>query len=203
MSRNFLKLNGSKTEALLIGSKNTLSKILTTPPPSIMIDGFPVSFTSQVKSLGVILDSTLSFAPHIKNITRTAFFHIRNISRLRPSLSQSSTEILVNAFVTSRIDYCNAILSGLPTKLLNRLQIIQNSAGIITCTKSSDHITPILIQLHWLPVQHRILQKPSAYIQSPQQPHPHLSLKPPPGIHPLPLPALILSRTPDCPHLPP
>ena len=157
MSRNFLKLNGSKTEVLLIGSKNTLSKAQTTTIPNIIIDGFPVPFSTQVKSLGVILDSTLSFAPHIKNITRSAFFHIRNISRLRPSLSQPSTEVLIHAFVTSRIDYCNSLLSGLPTKLLNRLQIIQNSAArIITRTKSSDHITPVLIQLHWLPVHFRI-----------------------------------------------
>lgn len=144
-------------EALLIGSKSTLTKSQNTPAPNIIIDGFPVPFSSQVKSLCVILDGSLSFAPHIKNITRTAFFHLRNISRLRPSLSQSSTEILVHSFVTSRIDYCNALLTGLPTKLLNRLQIIQNSAArIITRTNSSDHITPVLIQLHWLPVHYRI-----------------------------------------------
>ena len=159
MSRNFLKLNGSKTEVLLIGSKHTLSNTSTTIP-NIIIDDFPVPFSTQVKSLGVILDNTLSFAPHIKNITRSAFFHIRNISRLRPSLSQPSTQILIHALVTSRIDYCNSLLIGLPINLLNQLQIIQNSAArIITRTKLSNHITPILIQLHWLPIHSRINYK--------------------------------------------
>ncbi|KAK5910719.1 hypothetical protein CgunFtcFv8_004957 [Champsocephalus gunnari] len=154
MSRNFLKLKGSKTEALLVGTKTTLSKTSSSPASNLIIDGYSIPFSGQVKSLGVILDSSLSFSPHINNIARTAFFHI---SRLRPSLSQSNTEVLVNAFVTSRIDYCNAILSGIPTKLINKLQIIQNSeARIITGTKASEHITPILIQLHWLPVQSRI-----------------------------------------------
>ncbi|KAL3048075.1 hypothetical protein OYC64_006784 [Pagothenia borchgrevinki] len=72
MSRNFLKLNSSKTEALLIGSKSTLTKSQNTPAPNIIIDGFPIPFAAQVKSLGVILDGSLSFAPHVKNITRTA-----------------------------------------------------------------------------------------------------------------------------------
>lgn len=93
MTSTYLKLNSNKTELLLIGtpsilSKNTISSI------SIVDDVIPVS--KKVKSLGVILDSTLSFSNHINNISRTAFFHLRNISRLRTALSQHSTEVLVN-----------------------------------------------------------------------------------------------------------
>ncbi len=56
-----------------------------------------------------ILDSNLSFENHISNVTKTAFFHLRNISKLRNMLSVSDAEKLVHAFMTSRLDYCNAL----------------------------------------------------------------------------------------------
>ena len=62
-----------------------------------------------------------------------------------------------HAFVTSRLDNCNSILYGLPDKELNKLQRIQNAAArLVSLTKKRDHITPVLFQLHWLPVRQRI-----------------------------------------------
>ncbi len=100
MTNNFLLLNSDKTEIL---------------------DGCPVT-SSTVKNLGVILDSNLSFENHISNVTKTAFFHLRNIAKLRNMLPVSDAEKLVHAFMTSRLDYCNALLGGCPASSINKFK---------------------------------------------------------------------------------
>lgn len=89
------------------------------------------------------------------NVSGSAFFHLCNISKLHLFLSQLSTQVLVHALVTFHLDYSlYAILSGLPKELLNWFQMVHNSAArIINCTKSTDHITHNLTQLHWLPIR--------------------------------------------------
>ena len=76
--------------------------------------------STQVCNLGIILNPTLSFLPHANHITKTAFFHLRTIACLRPSLSSATTEILIHALITSRLDYCNSILYGSPNTILNK-----------------------------------------------------------------------------------
>ena len=98
---------------------------------------------------------TLSFDSHME-VTRTAFFHLRRIAKIRPILSLNKAETLVHAFVTSRLDYCNVLLSGLPRKSFQGLQMVQNvAANILTGASCVEHIRPILASLHWLPVQAR------------------------------------------------
>jgi len=70
--------------------------------------------------MGVILDHNLSFKNHISYVTRTAFFHLRNIAKLRNILSVSDAEMLVHAFMTSILDYCNALV-GCPASAINKL----------------------------------------------------------------------------------
>ncbi|KAI5628111.1 hypothetical protein C0J50_8255, partial [Silurus asotus] len=152
---NYLLLNSNKTEILLIGPKNSIQ---TLQHLNLHLDGCSVTTNSTVKDLGVLLDSKLSFKNHINQVTKTAFFHLRNISKLRNMLSISDAEKLVHAFMTSRIDYCNALLGGCPASLINKLQLVQNAAArILTRSRKYDHINdPILSSLHWLPVKFRI-----------------------------------------------
>ena len=87
----------------------------------------------------------------------TDFYHIRNIRHIRKYLDVKSTETMVHAFITNKLDYCNSLLNGLPDCQIQKLQRVQNAAArIITGIKKYDHITPALKELHWLPVQQRI-----------------------------------------------
>ena len=96
---------------------------------------------------------------HIKKICKTCHFHLTNISKIRTYLDRESTEA-IHSFVTTNLDCCNAILYGLPKALLNCLQLVQNRAArIVTFTEKYEHITPGLIDLHWLPVEYRIIYK--------------------------------------------
>ncbi len=88
MTNNFLLLNSDKTEILLIGPNNSTQNLLDY---NLQLDGCPVT-SSTVKNLGVILDSNLSFEKHISNVTKTAFFHLRNIAKLRNMLPVSDAK---------------------------------------------------------------------------------------------------------------
>ena len=66
----------------------------------------------------------------------------------------------MHAYITSRIDYCNNLFVGLPQELLNKLQSVLNTAArLVTMTRKFDHITPVLKDLHWLPVRERAIFK--------------------------------------------
>uniref|UniRef100_A0A8C1S6N0 Reverse transcriptase domain-containing protein n=1 Tax=Cyprinus carpio TaxID=7962 RepID=A0A8C1S6N0_CYPCA len=157
MKHNFLQLNSSKTEAILVGTpRQTQSSSIT----GITITDHVISLSTTVTNLGVRFDPQLSFEAHIKNLCKTSFYHLRNIAKLRPMLTLADAEKLVHAFVSSRLDYCNALLIGIPNKSLQRLQYVQNSAArILMRVRKYDHITPILHSLHWLPVSARIEYK--------------------------------------------
>jgi len=154
MYHNFLKLNGTKSEVLLVGTPTVTCNGKNF---NLDIGNNVVSASPQVQYNGVISDSHLTLEAHIKSISNSAFFHLRNIARIKPFLSLPDAERLVHARVTSSLDYCNALYFGLPAKSIKRLQHIQNSAArVLTHTPFRQHISGVLRNLHWLPVHARI-----------------------------------------------
>ncbi len=102
-------------------------------------------------------ESNLSFENHVSSICKTTFFHLKNISKLRPMLSMSNAETLIHVFITLRLDYCNALLGGCSACLINKIRLAQNTAArVLTRTRKYDHISPVLSTLHWFPIEHRI-----------------------------------------------
>ena len=97
---------------------------------------------------------------HVNSVCRNTYAQLRQIGHIRPYLTKDATKSLINSLVTSRLDYCNTLLYGIPKNLMNKLQTVQNTAArIITRTSKYDHVTPVLRELHWLPIQCRIEYK--------------------------------------------
>ena len=127
------------------------------------INGTCVKFSPSVRNLGVTLDSTLSLHQHVMNVCRVAYLELRGINSIRDLLSVDAVKILIHSLVLSHINYCNSLLVGLPQYLFKRLQGFQNAAArSILRTSRSKNISPLLQNLHWLPVNRRTLHKVAA-----------------------------------------
>ena len=96
---------------------------------SLCVGDESVAASQSARSLGVIFDEHMSFHAHVSSICRSSFYHLRNLSRIRKYFTKESAEVAVHAFVTSKLDYCNALLYGLPKYQLQRLQYVQNTAA--------------------------------------------------------------------------
>ena len=158
MSENLLKLNDKKTEFMVIGKSNPLSKLPS--DKSIMIGQERIFPTSTARNIGVVLDAHLDMTAQVSSVCKASYIQLHNISRIRKYLTYEATSTLINALVTSKLDYNNSILFGLPGYVRKPLQMVQHCAArLITHTRKYDHITPVLMELHWLPVQARIHYK--------------------------------------------
>ena len=114
----------------------------------------------MVRDLGAVFDTHMTMVPHVNALSQSARYHIRNIGKIRRFLDRDSCEKIVHAFVTSRLDLNNALLAGLPGDTVAKLQKCQNiAARVVTRTRIRDHIKPVLMNLHWLPVEQRIQYK--------------------------------------------
>ena len=158
MTEHKLKLNENKTEAILFHSSNSFDKHIK--PSSISIGSSVIPFSQNVRNLGFIMSENVSSDAHINSICKSAYAALRRISAIRKYLTVHATTVLVCSFVLSRLDYGNALLINSPKSSILKLQKVQNAAArLISKTRKYDHITPVLKNLHWLPIHLRIQYK--------------------------------------------
>ena len=142
------------SEFILFGSKKQRERFSACFPIDIL--GNPLHPTESVRNLGVWFDSDFSFSKHVQKVCNGCFCQLRDFRNIRQFLTQDAAVSVANAFVSSRLDYCNSLFRSLSKASLHRLQSIQNCAArIVTNSCRYTHITPVLRKLHWLPIQFR------------------------------------------------
>jgi len=153
MSNNSLKMNADKFEFIVFHPKRqqfdpqeySLTLANTTYQPVL-----------KVRNLGVVQDSQLKMEQQVSSVCRSCYNQIRSIGRIRNFINTDTCRTLVQALVTSRLDYANSLLLGITKAQTDRLQRLQNCAArLITRTPMRDHMMPVLKELHWLPAQYR------------------------------------------------
>jgi hypothetical protein len=155
---NGMLLNPDKSEVLLVGGREQIKKFAG--GSGVSVAGSDITFSVQLKSLGVTLDQSLSFDQHVRNVVKASNFHIRALRHIRPLLNREVANTVACSIVSSRLDYCNSLLYGTTEKNIAKLQRVQNAlARVVTQSVRRDHIRPVLKDLHWLPVAERVQYK--------------------------------------------
>jgi len=139
---------------LWLGSKYKLIKLSIQDVPVLSAS---IKIVDTARDLGVVTDSGLAMSDHVTAVCRSAYYQLRQLRMIVRSLSDDAKKMLVQSFVSCRLDYCNSLLYRISGGLLQRLQSVQNTAArLITGASRRDHITLVLRQIHCLPVKQRI-----------------------------------------------
>ena len=170
MTANLLTLNSSKTEFLLISLQQQLAKI----------HNCSLNTTDSARNLGFIFDSHLTFCDHISSLSKSWYYHIRELRCICPYLDFKTASTIATS-VHSKLDYCISLYYKLqPSKISNKSpSIIQNFlARAVVKAPKFCHVTSILKSLYWLKINERIKYKPLSYLQSSYHCSTHLSAQP-------------------------
>ena len=155
MLQDKLKVNGAKTELLLISTRPQLEKVDIDSLKSVTQLLHPAKMRSGTWEVG--LTRHFPCSPMSTKHVTLAITILHNLSCIRKYLDKKTTECLVHAFITSRLDYCNSLLYDLPDCLISKLQRVQNAAArLVYKAPRFCHTGPILQELHWLTIRDKI-----------------------------------------------
>jgi hypothetical protein len=162
MKQNKLKLNDNKSEFFIAGTAQTLAKL---PPLELKLGNTTIQPSDKIRNLGIIFDSHMSMSLQVNSLISSINYQLRNIRRISKYLDTDTKHKVVRSLILSRLDYGNALLYGASAKDLDRLQSLQHKAvKLIFSASRRDSPSPLMHNLHWLPVRERILFKICLYV---------------------------------------
>ena len=149
MKSNRLRLNAGKTGLIWLGSAK---RLVCTDTSTLTVSGCSIIPADSVRNLGVILDSSLNFEKQVAKVVSNTYYHLRQIRKVRRSLSRDSCHALVRAAVISRLDYCNGLLGGATEHTNRQLNAVLRAAArlILKLPKTSSITDAMRLHLHWL-----------------------------------------------------
>jgi exonuclease III len=157
MAFHKLKLNADKSEYIVIRSKQIAQTFQTS---SLSMDGASLMPSTATKNLGTVMQSDASMDAQVKAVCSACYLLLRNINKIKKFMDRSTLDKLIHAFISCKLDYCNGLLVGATQSQIKRLQKVQNAAArMLTGASWREHMTPVLRELHWLPVEQRIKYK--------------------------------------------
>ena len=136
LSANKLTLNQTKTEFMLIGSRQRINTFQSTP--LLVINNVPVKQVSHTKSLGVHIDENLSWNVHIEKLSKKVASGIGALKRIRPYVPFTTMQLIYKCLVQPYFDYCSAVWDSCSSYLVNKLQKLQNRAARVLTSSSYD-----------------------------------------------------------------
>ena len=158
MDSHYLKLNENKSEIIVFGDVDFQRSLDI--HGTFTESGECIRFSNCIKYLGTFLDKSLYLDTHVNKVVSSSYYHLRSISSIRRYVSQAQAEQLVHAFISSKLDMCNALFLGLSKWHIAKLQRVQNAAlRIVLGKKKRESVTSDYKNLHWLTIEQRIVFK--------------------------------------------
>ena len=148
-------MNDDKTEFVVFGTPSALKEVKTS---SIQIGDNVTQLSSCVRNIGAYNDSILKMNDQVQYVCKSAWYHLHQIRKLQGYLTEDQLKTLIHAYVTSKLDTSNGLLCGAHKYQIPKLQLVQNAVANGICgLRKFDRVTPSLYNLHWLPIEQRII----------------------------------------------
>lgn len=170
-----ISVNPNKCQAIIIGSSRSLNKVDNASLPPVVFDGAIVPFSSDVKDLGLLIDSNLNWQAQVTNVCKTVTGSLRSLYRVKNLLPSTTKSMLVQALLFPIIDYADVCYYDLNADLLNKLdRLLNNCIRFVFNLRKYDHVSAHRLQLQWLPIRQRREQRALttlfSFLDSPSSP---------------------------------